>query len=176
MNLMFITVKQSETSNIKAFINIHDQELLRQAELERFLNNFGLSESGNNPDMINRIGCFGTFQFRESTLKTLGYNITLRDFKKNRSCYSVPIQKETMLKLIHENEKSLSEVIKTWNGIYKIYKKDEILITKSGIIASAHLAGVNAVIQFLYYDNDKFVDYNGTKISNYMKKFAGYKF
>ena len=81
-----------------------------------------------------------------------------------------------MLKLIHENEKSLSEVIKTWNGIYKIYKKDEILITKSGIIASAHLAGVNAVIQFLYYDNDKFVDYNGTKISNYMKKFAGYKF
>jgi hypothetical protein len=46
----------------------------------------GFSESGNNWQSINRIGCFGEWQFAEKTRIHLGHmNITVKKFKADPS-------------------------------------------------------------------------------------------
>lgn len=50
-----------------------------------------------------------------------------------------------------------------------------IQITESGILAAAHLAGVESVKQFFRYQgNFFFADANGTTLQSYMKNFGGY--
>ena len=51
--------------------------------------------------------------------------------------------------------------------------KPNIIITESGLVAGAHLKGLGGVKQFLK-GNDN-VDALGTKISEYIEKFAGYE-
>ena len=176
LNLSFLKIQQTEIS-YKDKIKAHNQEVIREGEINRFLIDFGYCESGMNNCAINKIGCFSCYQFKEMTLKSIGVSITLKEFRKNPDCFPAKEQTKAMLKLMKINEESLKEVIKTWNGIYKIMPDGrQILITKSGILASSHLAGTKAVIKFLYEDNDKPRDIFGTKISTYMTKFAGYNF
>ncbi|MBK7711410.1 MAG: hypothetical protein IPJ37_10995 [Bacteroidales bacterium] len=55
----------------------------RESEFSRFINDLGYRESKNNWLSVNRIGCFGEWQFAESTLKYLGFRkITLKRFRK----------------------------------------------------------------------------------------------
>ncbi|NRA92975.1 MAG: peptidoglycan-binding protein LysM, partial [Psychroserpens sp.] len=50
-----------------------------------------------------------------------------------------------------------------------------ILITESGILAAAHLAGPGSVKKFLRsYGSQKFADAYGSTVTHYMKKFSGY--
>ena len=50
-----------------------------------------------------------------------------------------------------------------------------VLITESGILAAAHLAGPGSVKKFLRsYGAIGFTDAYGTSIRNYMKRFSGY--
>ena len=48
-----------------------------------------------------------------------------------------------------------------------------ILVTESGILAAAHLAGQGNVRKFLK-NGFVFEDGNGTKMTSYMKQFGGY--
>ena len=54
-------------------------------------------------------------------------------------------------------------------------KINNVLVTESGILAAAHLAGAGNVKKYLRSDGDFFFkDAFGTTIHNYLKKFSGY--
>ncbi len=54
-------------------------------------------------------------------------------------------------------------------------KINGIVITESGILAAAHLAGAGSVKKYLRSNGkDIFADAYGTNVQHYMKKFAGY--
>jgi hypothetical protein len=142
-----------------------------ESEFSRFINDLGRRESGNNSLSINRIGCFGEWQFAESTLRYLGYRkITLKKFKANPAIFPRELQMKALKNLIQVNLYYL-------NG-YNRFIGDTIkgvVITKSGMIAAAHLGGAGTLMKFLNSNgriNKK--DVLGTSISDYLKQFSFY--
>jgi hypothetical protein len=142
-----------------------------EAEFSRFINDLGRRESGNNWLCINRIGCFGEWQFAESTLQYLGFRkITLKRFKANPFIFPREMQADALKALIKINLIYLKD--------YDRFKGDSIkgiLITKSGMIAASHLGGAGSLQKFLNSGgriNKK--DLFGTSISDYLKKFCAY--
>lgn len=142
-----------------------------ESEFSRFINDLGFRESGNNWLSINSIGCFGEWQFAESTLRYLGYKkITLRKFKANPDIFPRELQLEALKALIKINLCYLMN--------YEHFVGDSIkgvLITKSGMIAASHLGGPGSLKKFLNSNgrvNKK--DVLGTSIYDYMKKFSDY--
>jgi hypothetical protein len=142
------------------------------SEFSRFINDLGYRESNNNWVCVNRIGCFGEWQFAESTLKYLGFRkITLKRFRANPFIFPRELQEEALRALIRVNLIYLKE--------YEHYNGDlikGILITKSGMIAASHLGGAGSVMKFLDSGgrvNKK--DIFGTSVSDYLKKFSYYE-
>ena len=142
------------------------------SEFTRFINNLGYRESGNNWVSVNKIGCFGEWQFAESTLKYLGFRkITLKSFRKNPFIFPRELQAEALKSLIRVNLIYLKD--------YEHYKGETIkgiLITKSGMIAASHLGGAGSLKKFLDSGgrvNKK--DVFGTSVSDYLKKFSSYE-
>jgi hypothetical protein len=143
----------------------HDSEFLR------FMNDLGYRESGNNWLSVNRIGCFGEWQFAESTLRYLGFRkITLKKFKADPFIFPRELQAEALKALIKVNLIYLKD--------YENFKGKSmkgILITKSGMIAASHLGGAGSLKKFLNSGgriNKK--DAFGTSVSDYLKKFSSY--
>lgn len=142
-----------------------------ESELSRFIRDLGYKESGNNWQSINLIGCFGEWQFEESTLKYLGFRtITLRKFKANPETFPRELQLKALKILIRVNLLHLID--------YEHFIGDSIngvLITKSGMIAASHLGGAGSVQKFLSSNgkmNSK--DVLGTSICDYLRKFRQY--
>lgn len=141
------------------------------SEFERFIDDLGKRESGNNWLSVNCIGCFGEWQFKESTVQYLGFKqVTLKKFKKNPEIFPPALQRSALESLIKVNMALLKDYERyiglTINGV---------TVTKSGMIAAAHLGGARSVRLFLTSGGrlDK-KDTLGTAISNYMKKFSFY--
>ena len=130
-----------------------------------FLNSIGHYESSNRYDIVNRFGYMGKYQFGRRTLKNLGYNVSRKEFLN-----SPVLQEQAMLDLLSHNKKILQKYIDYWEG-RKIYGK---VITESGILAAAHLAGPGNVKRFLR-KGENFKDGNGTKLTTYLTHFSGYK-
>jgi hypothetical protein len=146
-------------------------EKYHESELSRFINDLGYSESGNNWQCINQIGCFGEWQFDESTLKYLGYRkITLKKFMANPGIFPRELQLKALKTLIRVNLLILMD--------YEHFIGDSInglVITKSGMIAASHLGGAGSLEKFLNSNgriNKK--DVLGTSIYAYLKKFSYY--
>jgi hypothetical protein len=142
-----------------------------ESELSRFITDLGYRESGNNWQSVNKIGCFGEWQFQESTLWHLGYTgITLHKFIKNPEIFPPELQLAALKNLIQINLSHLSD--------YEHFIGDSIKgirITKSGLIAAAHLGGALSVQQYLDSRgrvNKK--DVLGTSIYDYLKIFSYY--
>jgi hypothetical protein len=142
-----------------------------ESEFKRFINDLGYRESGNNWLCINRIGCFGEWQFAESTLQYLGFSsITLKKFKANPFIFPRDMQVKALETLIKVNLLILSD--------YKNFIGDSIkgiTITKAGMIAASHLGGASSLKKFLDSNgsiNKK--DAFGTSIYDYLKKFCQY--
>ncbi|HAX93777.1 MAG TPA: hypothetical protein DCY25_07520 [Bacteroidales bacterium] len=143
----------------------------RASEFERFIDDLGKRESGNNWLSVNCIGCFGEWQFKESTVQYLGFKqVTLKKFKKNPEIFPPALQRSALESLIKVNMALLKDYERyiglTINGV---------TVTRSGMIAAAHLGGAKSVRLFLTSGGrlDK-KDTLGTAISNYMKKFSFY--
>jgi hypothetical protein len=141
------------------------------SEFERFIDDLGKRESGNNWLSVNCIGCFGEWQFKESTVQYLGFKqVTLKKFKKNPEIFPPALQRSALESLIKVNMALLKDYERyiglTINGV---------TVTKSGMIAAAHLGGARSVRLFLTSGGklDK-KDTLGTAISNYMRKFSFY--
>ena len=132
---------------------------------DKFLEDLGFRESSGNYKAVNQFGYLGKYQFGRKTLNALGYkDVSNRVFLANPS-----IQEEAMYDLLIHNKKVLRRQIEKYNG--KVI--NGILITESGILAAAHLAGPGNVKKF-FRKGYEFRDGNGTKITSYMQRFSGY--
>jgi hypothetical protein len=146
-------------------------EKYHESELSRFINDLGYCESGNNWLSVNQIGCFGEWQFDESTLQYLGFRrITLKKFMANPEIFPRELQLKVLKTLIKVNLAFLMD--------YEHFIGDSIngvVITKSGMIAASHLGGAGSLQKFLS-SNGRInkEDILGTSIFDYLKKFRKY--
>jgi hypothetical protein len=142
-----------------------------ESEFTRFIEDLGYRESANNWQSINLIGCFGEWQFDESTLQFLGYKtITLKRFKANPDIFPRELQLKALKTLIRVNLTLLHDYVHfigdSINGV---------VISKSGMIAASHLGGAGSLQKFL--DSGGVInrkDILGTSISDYLRKFRYY--
>ena len=122
-------------------------------------------ESGGNYFTVNSYGYLGKYQFGKETLKLIGINNT-DQFLKNPK-----LQEKAFIANAQRNKWILRRDIKTFVG----KRINGIIVTESGILAAAHLAGPGSVKKYLRsYGLDNFTDGYGTTLCYYMKKFSGY--
>lgn len=149
------------------------EKQLREKEFELFIYNLGVRESGDKWWITNTIGCIGKWQFSPGTLAYLGYkNITTKKFRKNANIFPEELQKKVLLSLIQMNEMILKDYSSYIGQIVS-----GVVITRSGMIAAAHLGGAGSVRLFLS-SNGRINNHDvyGTSIKNYMSEFAMYNF
>ena len=130
-----------------------------------FLYAIGHAESSNQYEVVNKFGYMGRYQFGRATLKGLGYNVTKSAFLKDET-----LQEQVMEELLVHNSKVLRRQIKKYDG--KVV--NGVYVTKSGILAAAHLAGPSNVKKWLK-NGTRFEDGLGTRLRTYIKKFSGYQ-
>ena len=122
-------------------------------------------ESQGNYRAINTLGYIGKYQFGASTLHVLGIHNT-DNFLRN------PGVQENVFELnVSRNKWILRREIKLFVG----KRINGVVISESGIIAAAHLAGAGNVKKYLKsYGKNDFSDAYGSSVAYYMKKFRGY--
>ena len=170
----FTSIKQSKQTKVtnlepKPIVKIKTQLKVKPVEIKfkghnEFLDAIGHRESGNRYHIINKFGYMGKYQFGKSTLKGLGLKITQDEFLN-----SPYIQEKAMNNLLKHNRKKLDKYITEYEG--EIIHG--ILITESGVLAAAHLAGAGNVRRF-FRKGYEFKDGFGTKMTSYMVEFSGY--
>ncbi|MDO5607793.1 MAG: peptidoglycan-binding protein LysM [Capnocytophaga sp.] len=122
-------------------------------------------ESRGNYFIVNPYGYVGKYQFGKSALRHYGID-NVDEFLNS------PEQQEKLFEVsLQRNKWMLRREINRYAGKWI----NGIRITESGILAAAHLAGVQSVKNFFKHQGDYFfADANGTTLQNYMKYFAGY--
>ena len=122
-------------------------------------------ESQGKFNVVNKFGYLGKYQFGKKTLKRFKiYNA--KNFLENPK-----LQEKAFVALCKVNKWILRKDIKRFVG----KRINNITVTESGILASAHLAGAGSVKKYLRsYGEYEFKDGFGTSIDLYLKKFAGY--
>jgi hypothetical protein len=122
-------------------------------------------ESGGNYNSVNTYGYLGKYQFGASTLKLIGIHNPAKFLKNPR------LQEKAFLANTARNKWILRRDIKNFVG----KRINGIVVTESGILAAAHLAGPGSVKKYLRsYGLDNFADGYGTTVYYYMKRFSGY--
>jgi len=122
-------------------------------------------ESGGDYFSVNTFGYLGKYQFGASTLKMIGINNPAK-FLKNPA-----LQEKAFIANAARNKWILRRDIKNFVG----KRINGVIVTESGILASAHLAGPGSVKKYLRsYGLDNFTDGYGTTVQYYMKRFSGY--
>ncbi len=125
----------------------------------------GFKESGGKYDCVNTLGYLGKYQFGANTLKLIGI------YNTEEFINSPELQEKAFLANAKRNKWILRRDIKNFVG----KRVDGVLITESGILAAAHLAGPGNVNRYLRsYGALGFSDAYGTSVRYYMKKFSGY--
>lgn len=125
----------------------------------------GFKESGGNYKAVNSYGYLGKYQFGKGTLERFDIYNT-QDFLHNPE-----LQEKAFIALCQVNKWILRKDIRRSVG----RKINGIVITESGILAAAHLAGAGNVKKFLRSNgNTSFSDAFGTSIEIYMRQFAAY--
>ncbi len=122
-------------------------------------------ESGGNYFTVNDFGYLGKYQFGKGTLALIGV------YNPNGFLYSPALQEKAIIANLSRNKWVLRKDIKRYVG----RNFNGVLVTESGILAAAHLAGPGNVKKYLRSAGKfGFQDAFGTSIKNYMKKFSGY--
>ncbi|MGL5113058.1 MAG: peptidoglycan-binding protein LysM [Flavobacterium sp.] len=122
-------------------------------------------ESQGKYKKVNSLGYLGKYQFGVQTLKAVGVK------SPKKFLNSPELQEKAFVALLSKNKQLLETVIEKHEGSII----DGILITESGILAAAHLAGAGSVKKFFRYKGKRFFrDAYGTSLRSYLKKFGGY--
>ena len=122
-------------------------------------------ESGGNYFSVNTYGYLGKYQFGAGTLRLIGIH-NPQKFLKNPG-----LQEKAFVANAARNKWILRRDIKNFVG----KRINGIIVTESGILAAAHLAGPGSVKNYLRsYGLDNFADGYGTTLCYYMKQFSGY--
>ena len=138
-------------------------------DLRMFMHDVAMRESNNTPTAINKRGYLGKYQFHQRTLHQLGIFVSDETFLNDES-----LQDSAMVLLLKKNDASLRTLIKQYSGQYY----DGVYVTRSGILAGAHLVGIGGVQTFfnVAISPHPTQDSNGTTVQDYMTEFSGYKF
>ena len=125
----------------------------------------GYKESTSDYKKVNKFGFMGKYQFNLNTLKM--YKIK----NSKKFINNAELQERVFLINVQRNKWILRKDIKWFVGS----NINNTIITESGIIAAAHLAGPGNIKKYLrsggrYNTKDAF----GTSISKYMEYFKGY--
>jgi len=121
-------------------------------------------ESRGSYHVVNALGFMGKYQFGHSALKALHID-------QNRFLHNPELQEKAFRKYVALNKKILAKEIRQYAG----KRINGILITESGILAAAHLAGAGAVKRYLHSNGRKSArDAFGTRIEDYLRRFGGY--
>ena len=122
-------------------------------------------ESQGKYTVVNALGYLGKYQFGASTLKLIGiYNSY--EFLNNPK-----LQEKAFLANVKRNKWILRRDIKRFVG----HKVNGTVVTESGILAAAHLAGPGNVKRYLRsYGAIGFTDAFGTEIESYIRNFSSY--
>jgi hypothetical protein len=122
-------------------------------------------ESQGEYGKINSLGYLGKYQFGKTTLNRI------RIYNTDEFLKSPELQEEAFIALCSLNKWILQRDIKRCAG----KKINGVVVTESGILAAAHLAGAGNVKIYLRSNGKRiFVDAYGSNVQHYMKKFAGY--
>lgn len=122
-------------------------------------------ESNGDYEKVNSLGYMGKYQFGSRTLLAIGVK------NKQQFLSNPELQEKAFIALLSKNKSLLKSVIEKHEG----QVINEILITESGILAAAHLAGAGSVKKFFRHNGKKrFRDAFGTSLQSYLKEFGGY--
>lgn len=122
-------------------------------------------ESGGDYFTVNTFGYLGKYQFGKETLKMIGIH------NPNLFLNNPELQEKAFIANLERNKWILRRDIKQFVG----KRINGVVVTESGILAAAHLAGAGSVKKYLRsYGAVGFIDGYGTTIQYYMKKFSGY--
>lgn len=125
----------------------------------------GFKESQGRYDTINRYGYLGKYQFGKNTLQLLGINDT-EAFLSNAE-----MQEKAFKLNVARNKWILRRDIKRFVG----KNINGTLVTESGMVAAAHLAGAGNVKKYLRsYGRTDFSDKFGSTVAVYLRQFEGY--
>ncbi len=131
---------------------------------DAFLARLGNFESNNDYTRVNTYGYMGRYQFGRAALKAVKLDVPKKVFLN-----SPILQEEAMRRLLKANAHTLRHYIKRHDG--KVFRG--VRVTKSGVLAAAHLGGAGNVIKWFKYGTP-FEDAYGTSIQTYMIIFRGY--
>ncbi len=123
----------------------------------------GFNESTGNYASVNTYGYLGKYQFAATTLSLVGV------YNTNTFIGSAALQEKAFVAYTSRNKWILRRDIKRFVGT----TINNVLVTESGILAAAHLAGQGNVRKF-FRKGYEFKDGYGTKMTSYMKQFGGY--
>ncbi len=145
-------------------------------------------ESSDDYGAVNSFGYLGAYQFGEAALVDLG--IAVRDANPFNNVFSggftgkfgVDSKAEFMSSHAAQDSAASEWWLLMWNRVrhsdlemYDQQTLNGVKLTKSGMIAASHLLGTGALIDFITSGGtDVGADGYGTKITDYLKLFAGY--
>ena len=122
-------------------------------------------ESRGRYNVVNSFGYLGKYQFGASTLKLLGV------YNPSNFLLCPELQEEAFVVNLKRNKWVLRRDIKRFVG----HKIKGTIVTESGILAAAHLAGPGSVKRYLRSDGAiGFKDGFGTDIASYLQKFSAF--
>jgi len=125
----------------------------------------GFKESQGKYGVINTLGYMGKYQFGSGTLKLMGVYNT-KQFIGNAK-----LQEQVFDLNVARNKWILRRDIKRFVG----KRINGVVISESGMIAAAHLAGAGNVKKYLRsYGKMDFSDAYGSTVAYYMKRFSGF--
>lgn len=164
----------SDSEKKKIIAVVKDKYYEEQHNVEHFLKAIANRESGGDPTIVNSLGYRGKYQFGDVALKEVGLDkkVDLEKFKKNPKIWTESQQDKAMKDLLVKNKQHLGKYLSKFNG----KKIKGITVTESGMLAGAHLLGARNVKKFL--DSNGSIDPKdgfGTRLSEYLSKFSGYK-
>ncbi|WP_111306770.1 peptidoglycan-binding protein LysM [Confluentibacter sediminis] len=163
------TVSQEPTNTHENDLAFNDANRLFSPYLGKsfvgFKEALAFKESRGDYSSVNTLGHLGKYQFGMETLKMIGiYNPA--QFLSNPE-----LQEKAFIANSERNKWILRRDIKNFVG----KKINGVVITESGILAAAHLAGPGSVKNYLRsYGVEDHEDSYGTSVKYYMKKFSGY--
>ena len=167
-----VTATVDDCSDSPMVTVITEQEYKQQESMLYLGNSFvgfkealAFKESQGNYFKVNTLGYLGKYQFGASTLELLGvYNPSY--FLNNPT-----LQERAFIANLERNKWILRREIL----LYQNRWVGGVLVTESGILAAAHLAGPGGIQKFLRSGGTfNKADAYGTSIGKYLRKFSGY--
>lgn len=133
--------------------------------LNAFKEVLGFKESQNDYSRVNTLGYLGKYQFGRSTLEMIGI------YDTNLFLNTPELQEKAFFANTERNKWILRRDIKRFVG----KRINGTIVTESGILAAAHLAGPGNVKKYLRsYGKAAFSDAFGTSLKYYIKRFNGF--